>query len=241
MKVKHKITLSFLFIIALLGAAYYYTTLTVLRTLQEERISTSEVILAKSLAKRIYRNVIEEKVHRITDVLFDEKVLREDKIEYILVFDKKGYLLAHTYILDIPKQLLKLDHSFPEQQDYTLSLVEKNGLSAYDIAVPVTEGVVQVGSLHIGIKADYVRKLINPTKEILWISVGVSLLAFLIACFISRVITKPLQQLQDHAEQVSRGRFESHIDIQSQDEIGALAQSINTMAEKLDQTPSSKK
>ncbi len=123
MKLIFKIIFGFILIILLLALANIYSTSYVLKDLLEARLKTGEVLLAKSLSNRLYRKVIEAKTFYITDVLFDEKSLREEKVEYILIFDEKGYLLSHTYLSLFPKQLLKLKHNFPTSPPLSITIL----------------------------------------------------------------------------------------------------------------------
>lgn len=237
MKITYKIILGFVLLILLVAAANIYTTSHVLENLQEERLRTSEVIFAKGLADHLYRAVIEEKIKKITEVLLDEKSLREDKIEYITVVDRKGHLLAHTYLNDIPKILVKRKAPSFNGKEYILQTISEHGLSVYDIAVPVREGTLQIGTIHVGIRSDYLHNIITPIRtasgSVLIITFFVTLVAIVIAVLLSRSITNPLLKLKKLAVMVSSGNMETRIDIKSKDEIGDLARSFNQMADDL--------
>ncbi len=234
MKLIFKIIFGFILIILLLALANIYSTSYVLKDLLEERLKTGEVVFAKSLSNRLYRKVIEAKTFYITDVLFDEKTLRESKVEYILIFDEKGYLLSHTYLSLFPKQLLKLKHNFKDGEKYRLEKIQSDELSVYNIAVPIMEGIRQVGTIHLGIKSDYIQNLITTTKTTLTlITLIVSFFAILIALFLSKTITNPTLKLKILAEQISMGKLDKHIEIKSRDEIGDLARTFNLMTRKL--------
>ncbi len=233
MKLTFKTILCFILLILLVSTANIYSTSYVLKNLQKERLETAEVLFARSLSKRLFRAVIDQKINKITDVLFEEKGLREEKIEYILVFDKQGYLLAHTYLINIPGELLKIKNSFTKNEEYRLEKIEDEKLSVYNIAVPVMEGIKQVGTIHVGIRSDYVENIVTPTKTAsgfsLIITLIITLIAVVIAIPLSRTITTPLLRLKSFAEKISRGELETQIDIKTRDEIGDLAGAFNKM------------
>ncbi len=243
MKLTFKTILCFILLILLVAAANIYSTSYVLRNLQEERLKTSEVIFAKSLSKRLFRAVIDQRINKITDVLFEEKGLREEKIEYILVVDKQGHLLAHTYLINMPGKLLKIKNSFAKKEEYRLEKIEDKELSVYNIAVPVMEGIKQVGAIHVGIRSDYVENIVTPTKTAssysLIITLLITLIAVGIAIPLSRTITHPLVRLKNFAEKISRGELETQIDIKTRDEIGDLARAFNKMSADMHKTISS--
>jgi signal transduction histidine kinase len=59
------------------------------------------------------------------------------------------------------------------------------------------------------------------------------ILAVLFSWRFSDYIVHPLSQLADRARRIADGDYQQHLDIQSQDEIGVLAQEFNTMARRL--------
>jgi diguanylate cyclase (GGDEF)-like protein len=244
MKLTYKTILIFVLLIVLVSAANTYSTLYLLKNLQTERLKTAEVLFARSLSNRLYRAVIEEKINKITDVLFEEKNLREEKIEYIIVVDKKGYLLAHTYLNNMPKKLLKINNTFPKEKQYRLEKIEDKKLSVYNIAVPVMEGIKQVGTIHIGIRSDYVQNIITPTKKAstssMVITLIITLIAVVIAIPLTHTISKPLLRLKKLTEKISRGELEAQIDIKTGDEIGDLANAFNRMTNDLHVTITSR-
>lgn len=59
-------------------------------------------------------------------------------------------------------------------------------------------------------------------------------LSTLLAFFLSAKITQPLIELKRAAVQISKGQYDTRVEIQSADEIGALAYTFNHMAQELD-------
>lgn len=55
-------------------------------------------------------------------------------------------------------------------------------------------------------------------------------LAVLMGLFISNSIAQPLSKLKKAADEIGEGRFAGHIEVQSQDEIGVLARTFETMS-----------
>lgn len=242
MRLVHKISLSFLAVIVILGVCNFFAMQYLLKNLQEERMRTAEVIFAKSLSREIYRMVIDERIDNITALLFDEKGIREEKIEYILVFDKKGYLLAHTYISSMPKILLDLNNKFSKGEDYRIEKITTKGISSYDIAVPINEGIKQVGTIHIGIKSSFVQNIVTKTRTAstssLAITSFVALIGIVSAVFLSKTITYPISEFQKTAQKIGEGDLATKINIKTSDEIGLLSKAFNGMVLNLKRTMS---
>lgn len=68
---------------------------------------------------------------------------------------------------------------------------------------------------------------------IAFVSIICVLLSILIALYVHRSIAKPLKKLNEGAKSIGEGNLEEHIQINSEDELGELASSFNTMASNL--------
>lgn len=122
-----------------------------------------------------------------------------------------------------------------------ISLEEKPGrnLRVMEIEVPIyVEGsAIKYGSIKIGLSLEEMRKEEQQTRLIL---ILIGCLGLLIgvggAALLARRITKPLDKLVDGTVKISKGDFSQSIIIDSQDEIGELAQSFNEMSQQLQLT-----
>ncbi|MBU0946187.1 MAG: response regulator [Proteobacteria bacterium] len=77
---------------------------------------------------------------------------------------------------------------------------------------------------------DGMRKL---KETIVLLSAILFLVSFLLALFLSNLITRPIEQLIKATEKVGKGDFKQKIAITSRDEMGTLAESFNTMTAEL--------
>ncbi|MDD5561493.1 MAG: ATP-binding protein [Candidatus Omnitrophica bacterium] len=237
MKLRHKIISSFILVIAVLSIVNILSVVYAINHNQEKRLQEEEVLFAQDLAARFVRDVVEDKADALTDALFKDKKLREEMIEYILVFDKKGYLLSNTYLEAIPKQLLKLNNQFARGENFRLQKIVNRKVFVYDIAVPVREGIEQVGAIHIGFKGIYILRTIKIALASALVGVLIIItIAVLFGLFISETIVSPIGKLKDAAAKIGAGSLKTRVSIKSADEIGALADSFNRMAARLEET-----
>jgi signal transduction histidine kinase len=72
-------------------------------------------------------------------------------------------------------------------------------------------------------------------RVVLWGAAAAVAIALTVAYFVSRSITLPIRQMKETAEQIARGDFSPRVRIKSRDELGQLANSLNTMADELQQ------
>jgi signal transduction histidine kinase len=105
-------------------------------------------------------------------------------------------------------------------------------LSSYDrLAMP---GI----NWAIAAEIDYSEAMI-PIKsirnDILFLSIIICVLLFSISHFISRTITNPIIKLKNAAQQIGEGELEVNLQSDSNDEIGLLTDTFNTMAIQLKQ------
>src|SRR5579859_1430004 len=81
------------------------------------------------------------------------------------------------------------------------------------------------------------RELVLLTQKIVWIAglVGVAALSIglILTWWISRRITRPIEELVDGARDVASGRWDRHIDLRGRDEVGQLANAFNEMTHTL--------
>lgn len=72
------------------------------------------------------------------------------------------------------------------------------------------------------------------------IEISIILFGFLASFLLAKLITKKLSKLRRATQQIASGNFNTRINIRSQDEIGLLASSFNSMTENLERTTVSK-
>ncbi len=73
------------------------------------------------------------------------------------------------------------------------------------------------------------------TRAVLVVSLGMGVMALLIAAFIARQITAPLKQLTEGADQVARGNLAVRVPVQGGDDLARLSIAFNRMALALEQ------
>lgn len=103
-------------------------------------------------------------------------------------------------------------------------------------AVYLVEDAQHVGFLRLALPLSQLNKAIARIQYglvaglllVLGLTLGISLK-------LSYSLTKPLGQISDVAERISEGELESRIYLHNNDEIGALADAVNKMAESLQQ------
>lgn len=90
------------------------------------------------------------------------------------------------------------------------------------------------------IKTGEIRKAVSNSTASIIISTAIGLLAVIIVChFIWSTISNPITKLRDAVDKMGKGELETKIQINSNDEIGDLAQAFNDMTCKLKESHTS--
>jgi HAMP domain-containing protein len=156
-----------------------------------------------------------------------------DDVAYAFIEDGRGEIVAHT-LGNFPAELRRGLPGGGARQPYRRQL-SLQGKTVYETGVPVLEG--QSGTVHVGIWADTVENeiqgaLLGLVGIIALVPIVGALLSFLLAHWIVR----PIVGLTKIADKVTMGDLETSVMgncVQSHDEIGDLARSLERMRSSL--------
>ncbi len=187
------------------------------------------VVLTKRIAADCVDPIITNRHFEIT-MYFNDLMESEKDIVYAYVLDDGGRDVAHTFAHSVPHDL-KMAHQADLLQPFCSKTLSTDRGSVQDIAVPLLQG--EIGVLHIGFSERAIEKDISDiVKSIVLFSVGVLLLGITGSLVFSRAITQPLLMLASAAEAFGRGELRTQVAIASNDEVGELAKTFNSMAQK---------
>lgn len=237
MKIKYKLSSIIFFVIILVSVASYELFTATFETQLTKRLETAEVVFATGLAEKLVRPLIENNQSAVIAALMKEKQLQHNKIDYLLVFDLKGRLFSHTYLTPIPQSVYTLNNSFNVDEPSRIDYLEDTELHAYNISVPIKEGILQVGTLHVGIGMDFIAETATPlkkaSKKIFLLALVITLFGGILALLVSHALTQSLTQLEEWAEKLSEEDYSAEIRLDTKDEIAHLASSFKKMRDKI--------
>ncbi|MBI5634820.1 MAG: HAMP domain-containing protein [Nitrospirae bacterium] len=224
--IRSKLLMAAFGILLVAGALLLVLNLTTVHDKFEERLQLRGVTIARLLAAEVANSVLTEQ-YAALELMLKERLGDEQDIEYALVANKTGAIVAHTFQGDFPADLKGIN-LVPAGQDYAIIRLAAEKESLIDIAIPLLKG--EIGQLHIGLSETSIKK---QTSEIFWMIAwlifATMIFAGVVFTILSRIITKPLLGLAKTAEQASQGNFNLYFDSSSDDEIGHLARTFNTM------------
>lgn len=150
------------------------------------------------------------------------------EVAYLFV-EKEGAVLVHTFHEGFPRGLLGVGHR-RGQPDYVV--IEGAGKEIYyDFSSPILNG--RAGTLRLGVSGAMVgRTIANAVTSLLTVAVGALALALLLSVVISnRLVVRPLSVLTATATDIARGDYARVVPVETEDEIGRLADAFNKMLE----------
>jgi len=122
-----------------------------------------------------------------------------------------------------------------------VSLNEEHPADHFQEAVSIEVDDEIIGAVLVG---SMIEPVLNPADEdflrsvnlsILITAISVGLLALVLGSLLFRQITSPLRSLSKTAQAIAAGQLEQRVNIETENEIGHLAQSFNYMVESLAQ------
>lgn len=104
------------------------------------------------------------------------------------------------------------------------------------LGYPIKNGEV-LGAVFIHIPSFALKKDVARLKGQFTILLILAIIISILGAFIlSSLFTNPILKIKEAAEKISKGDFKTRIDVNSKDEIGELARTINNMAVSLERT-----
>ena len=242
---KNKIFFSTTLVILLISVLIALFTRWILISSLTSELKLRGVGIANSVAESARGFMLTRDIPQLTSMIFDARLgERRLLISYLFVLDKQENILAHTFMEPFAPELKaanRLDPSAAQQ----IKLLRLRNLDVYDIAVPVKEGIYEIGSIHLGIYKKHIDQLVAKLRTLfLGFASVVILFCFIISLRLARYITRPISRLTQISDALSRGHFEAGMDLGGRmqrpapgnDEVYQLAQSFQNMTQRVIQS-----
>jgi HAMP domain-containing protein len=225
---KWKLTATFSALILLLGLlvigiVYYFAS-----SAMQKQIDLRSTAIATNLSDAAAGHVSRRNTLELDALI--SKYGRLDGVAYAYIQDPKGELLA-TSLQPFPSEL-KAPASIEKQRGSSSRITQVRGKPVYETQVVILDG--QMGTVHIGLWADTVQRDVRATVLPI---VGLIAICLLIGIVVSVVLAgktiRPILELKSIADDISRGHLDIPVSIQSNDEVGELARSLERMRASL--------
>jgi PAS domain S-box-containing protein len=156
-------------------------------------------------------------------------------VAYALVQASDGEIIAHTFTPDIPRDVQHIVEVNTPEVDLRTGLMETRLLqtSSYiDVCSPILMG--EAGYVHIGMDMGLINSYIfDAIVKMQAILFAVLLVCVIMAFFFIQRISSPLITLTQYANELADQHFEAQIPVESNDELGLLARTMQSMARRI--------
>ncbi|MCY6960325.1 sensor histidine kinase [Clostridium brassicae] len=227
------ITISFVILAAFLSfwfQGYYFEE-------REKQLSSEAQLVANSAVQYLYGEI---SLSEINDVLIHtSKYTSSD----IMLSDNYGYVYAasspkHKKIIGtqlLTEDLKELRMGKAIKKKDIFNNIFSVPVHIYEVPV-FYRGIFQ-GTVFISTNMNEIKEPLNRVYVIIWISaiLAIVLSSIVIYYFSQKIIVSPLAKINNVADKISKGEVGKRVDINSNDEIGELANSFNSMADSLEQ------
>jgi HAMP domain-containing protein len=219
-----KISTSFSGLVLILGllviAIVYYFTSSALQKQVDLRSSAIATNLADAAAGLVARKSTLE-----LDALV-AKYGRLDGVAYAVIQDPKGEVLVSS-MQPFPVELKDTNATVPAS-----SVTRLRGKPVYETRSPLLEG--QLGVARVGLWAETVQDDVRSTLlPIIGLIVACLVLGVILSIMLASKAIRPILDLKAIADDISRGRLDTTVSIQTNDEVGELGRSLERMRASL--------
>lgn len=202
-----------------IGIVYYFTSSALQRQV-DLRSSAIATNLADAAAGFVSRKSTLD-----LDALIS-KYGRLDGVAYAFIQDPKGEILASS-MQPFPIELKDAGGSSNSSR-----VTKLRGKSVYETRSPLLDG--QLGVVRVGLWAETAQDDVRATLlPIIGLIVACLALGILLSVMLASKTVRPILDLKAIADDISRGRLDTSVSIQSNDEIGELGRSLERMRASL--------
>ncbi len=211
---------------------YYFNQRKSQLDMQGDKIASSATKFL-SYGTNISLNRLESEMQIIGDLISSD-ILVADSLGYVYAVSNPKYKdIAPNSLVIKEMDELRFGRTVEKKGVYE-NIVDK---PSYIYMKPIfSEGVFK-GFILMHTPIDQIKAPIKKVYSIIWVGAifSVIITSIIIYYFSQRIIIKPLAKINTVARKITKGEVERRVYIDSNDEIGELAKSFNTMADSLEQ------
>ena len=186
--------------------------------------------IARSIAGSSVETILNRDASTVQAMI--DQFLEIAGVSYVFVVDSQGEIISHTFVPSIPDDIITVTAhqttNIPKIQDLHM----KGNGDFIDISAPILEGAV--GFVHVGMdKGIIMSQMASAMIRQLYLLSIIFLFSIVVAYIMVNKISQPLNKLTEYSKKLASHDFSSAVDIQSNDEIGLLADTMKSMATDL--------
>ena len=212
----------------LLGAWTAWQTRQMMEGLFLEQQEQRGQSLAGLVAARAANLILVNNYYDLHELLRDMKETNRD-VRYLYVVSRDGEVVGHTFTGGFPPDLQEANASKQRRSAAVTFLAADEG-RILDIMAPIIAG--RLGVVHVGLVDVSLQTALAEATRKLWLNTLLALgIGSLVAFFWARRLTRPIRELVTAAAAMTQGDMSRRAEILSDDEMGQLAGTFNTMSD----------
>ena len=223
-----KLTVSFCAVGIFFGISAGIIVYRFLSRVMDKQVESRADDMAFGINEIATRNLAAGTIQSLSNII--GKYASIDGVAFIFIEDAQGRIIVHH-----PKDLpIYLDRDFPRSAERALpgAVVQYRGSAVYEVAKRVGSG--RQGFVHLGLWRGIIeaesRRALAPMAAMM----AVALLGISVAfVYIAWSLNRPLLDLVQHADRISKGEFGVPLQLKRADEIGEIARSLERMRSSL--------
>ncbi len=169
------------------------------------------------------------------------KVGAVEGLKYAFIVDNNNIIMAHS---DNSKEEQPFDYKelnpiAPEEMDGETTYFKyqaKSGDVILKLSQPIQYEDQKLGEAHVGVSIDFIDHMIDEEKQNIfrWSLLLIIISDFLAVLLITFRFSRPISKLVHATRELAKGNFQYKVKLTRTDELGELADSINSMGPKLE-------
>ncbi|MFA5110854.1 MAG: HAMP domain-containing protein [Desulfobaccales bacterium] len=168
---------------------------------------------------------------------FVNHAMSQDYVRFVSILDPQGMVVMHSYLGDVGKTpqdpRTRLAINSPEAGVAPPGASEEKRMN-FDIYAPIFGPNGRIGTVLLGYSYMAVAAEVHRAqRQIFLIGLVTIIIGGVIAYLLATYISRPINKISYAMEKISNGDLDTVIEVKRNDEIGALANSFNRMAEDL--------
>ncbi len=201
---------------------------TVAEKIETELIERGRTI-GTNLATYASESILSEDVVGLRQLI--TSALSFESVSYLLIQNSEMEILAETFNGQVPDELRTLLSSEPGDQPVPVFISQEDQY-CYDISVPVEEGYL--GYVHVGMRQAYIEETVSEiTYLIVGIIAGLTLVGIVVVLFLANRIITPIIYLTQKANDISQGKLDTKVSVETRDEIQHLGEALERLRESV--------
>ncbi len=213
---KNKIFFSIIAVILIISAAIALMARWILVDNLIDELELRGIAIARTIAERSSGYILDKNTPELLSLIFDEAKLKERQhlVSYIFVSDREDQVLSHTLTRRFPESL-RLANRVPPDVAKSVRLCWIGDEQAYDIAIPVTQGIYRIATVHVGLSKGHIDQLVGKLRTtFLGFLSLIVVIIFVISHRLAKYITMPIAKLTRISDELGKGNFEVELDLQ---------------------------